>query len=150
MTELSTAAPVTHLLRATDRHGALLADFDHYPTLSLLHVCWHGHLTADALVRGAQAGMHLFEGQLLPRRLLSNHRHVTGEWADALPWLQYEWLPTVCARGVQVLGHVLAHSTPSQHISYPGGDEFITAISQALRTASFRNLGPAWQWLTHR
>jgi len=150
MTELPTAAPATHLLRATDKHGALLADFDHYPTLELLHVRWHGHLTADALVQGIQAGMQLLESQPLPRRLLSNHRQVTGEWADALPWLQYEWLPAVCTRGVQVLAHVLAPSTPSQLGSYPGGDEFIAAAAQVLRTASFRHLGPAWQWLSHR
>ena len=150
MTELATSAQATRLLRLTDTHGALLADFDHYPTLNLLHVRWHGHLTADTLVQGAQAGLRLFAGQLLPRRLLSDHRQVTGEWADSLPWLQYEWLPEASTGGMQVLGHVLAQQASSQLISYPGGSEFIAAISHVLRLGSFRHLEPAWQWLTHR
>jgi len=150
MTAFSPPAPATRLLSLPDAYGAPLADFDHYPTLDLLHVGWHGHLTTEALVRGVEAGMQLFDSQNPPSRILSNHALVTGDWADALPWLQYEWLPVAQARGVRALAHVLAPDTASQLISYPGSAEFTAAITQAMHTASFRNLGPAWQWLTHR
>ena len=60
MTEFSVTAPAARLLSLPDAYGAPLADFDHYPTLDLLHVGWHGHLTAEAVVRGAKAGMQLF------------------------------------------------------------------------------------------
>lgn len=143
-------ALATRLLRLPDVHGALLADFDHFPTLDLLHIRWHGHLTADALVQGAQAGLALFAGQPLPRRLLSNHSQVTGEWAEALPWLQYEWLPEATGRGVRALAHVLAKSNTSHFVSYRGSLEFTTALKQTMCTASFRNLEPAWHWLTRR
>ena len=150
MTEFSVTAPAARLLSLPDAYGALLVDFDHYPDLDLLHVRWHGHLTAEALVRGVEAGMQLFAKQRLPSRILTDHALVTGDWADALPWLQYEWLPAAQARGARALAHVLAHNTASQLISYPGSAEFTAAIMQALHTASFRNPGLAWHWLTHR
>jgi hypothetical protein len=150
MSSRFSTALATRLLRLPDVHGALLADFDHFPTLDLLHIRWHGHLTSDALVQGARAGLELFAGQPLPRRLLTNHSQVTGEWAEALPWLQYEWLPEVTERGVCVLAHVLAKSQSSHVVSYQGSQEFTNALQQAMRAASFRNLEPAWHWLTHR
>lgn len=142
--------PATRLLSTPDSYGVLLADFDFYPEHDLLNITWHGHLTADAVVRGARAGTQLFAGRQLPRRLLSNHQHATGEWGEALPWLHYEWLPNATARGVRVLAHVLAHSTTSQLRNFPGSQEFITAIAQELRAVSFRHLEPAWHWAISR
>ncbi len=142
-------AQAVHLLSLPDAHGALLTDFEFYPTLDLLHMRWHGHLTAEAVVRGAQAGVELFTGRALPARLLSNHLSVTGEWSEALPWIQYEWLPTAHARGLRRVAHLLAHNTASQLLNYPGGPEFIRAFTQEIRTQSFRHEAPAWQWLVH-
>lgn len=140
-------AQAVHLLSLPDAHGAPLVDFGFYPTLDLLHMRWHGHLTAEAVVRGATVGMELFAGQTLPARLLSNHLVVTGEWSEALPWLQYEWLPTVYARGMRRVAHLLAHNTASQLLNYPGGPEFIHAFTHEVRAQSFRHEEPAWQWL---
>ena len=140
----------TRLLHLPDAHGALLADFDFYPEHDLLHVSWHGHLTAEAVVLGAKAGMQLFANGTLPRRLLSNHQAVTGEWGEALPWLHYEWLPEASARGVRVLAHVLAHGTASQLINFPGGHEFVAAITHGLGARSFRHAESALQWLAQR
>jgi hypothetical protein len=148
MSQLYARAQPRRLLSILDAHGALLADFDYYAGLDLLHVCWHGHLTAEAVVRGAKASLHLFAGAPLPARLLSNHQQVTGEWGEALPWLQYEWLPAACARGIRSVAHLLAPNTASQLINYPGGPEFIQAIRHELRAQSFRQAEPAWQWLT--
>ncbi|MDJ0367098.1 hypothetical protein QMK33_18260 [Hymenobacter sp. H14-R3] len=150
MNAFTTATPATRLLCLPDAHGAPLADFDLYQEQDLLHISWHGHLTADAVVRGARAGMHLFANGVLPRRLLSNHQAVTGEWGEALPWLHYEWLPEASERGVRVMAHVLAHGTASQLINFPGSHEFIEAITHELRAQSFRHVEPALQWLAHR
>ncbi len=150
MTESLLSAPATHLLSIPDAHGDRLADFTYYPAHDLLCVDWHGHLTAEAIVRGAKAGMHLFESRPLPHRLLSNHQQVTGEWGEALPWLHYEWLPKAAEGGIQVLAHVLAHNTASRLINFPGGHEFIAAVTHELRAVSFRHLEPAWHWVTSR
>lgn len=148
MNDSASHPQAVHLLSLPDAHGALLTDFDFYPTLDLLHMRWHGHLTAEAIVRGAKAGMELFAGRALPTRLLTNHLAVTGEWSEALPWLQYDWLPTAHARGLGRVAHVLAHNTASQLVNYHGGPEFIHALTQVLRAQSFRHEAPAWQWLT--
>ena len=80
MNELPASTLVTRLLTLPDAHGALLAYYDFYPAQDLLYISWHGHLTADSMVRGAEADMSLFAGRRLPRRMLSNHQRVTGEW----------------------------------------------------------------------
>ena len=139
----------TQLLSLPDQHGALLADYDFYPHLDLLHVRWHGHLTADSLVRGTKAGMRLFEGRAFPQRVLSDHSLVSGEWGEALPWLHYEWLPTANYQGMKSLAHVLARDRASSLARYPGSAEFVAAIQGRLRARLFRHVGPAWQWLTH-
>ena len=149
MNDPYTHAQAVHLLSLPDAHGAPLTDFEFYPTLDLVYMRWHGHLTAEALIRGAKAGIGLFAGRALPARLLSNHLAVTGEWSEALPWLHYEWLPTARARGLRRVAHLLAHSTASQLLNYPGGPEFIRAFAQEVRAQSFRHEGPAWQWLAH-
>jgi hypothetical protein len=147
---MTTFSVATRLLRLPDAHGALLADFDFHQEQDLLHISWHGHLTAEAVVRGAKAGMHLFANSTLPRRLLSNHQAVTGEWGEALPWLHYEWLPEASERGVRVMAHVLAPGTASQLINFPGSHEFIAALTHELRARSFRHVESALQWLAQR
>lgn len=142
-------AQAVHLLSLPDAHGAPLVDFEFYPTLDLVHMRWHGHLTAEAVVRGATAGMELFAGWALPARLLSKHLAVTGEWSEALPWLQYEWLPIVRTRGVRRVAHLLSHNTASQLLNYPGGPEFIHAFAHEVRAQSFRHEEPAWRWLVY-
>jgi hypothetical protein len=149
MSDPYSPAPALHLLSLPDIHGALLAEFDFYPTLDLLHVRWHGHLTAEAVVHGAKATLHLLADQPLPTRLLSNHLAATGEWGEALPWLQYEWLPAARERGIRRVAHLLAHNTARHLINYPGGPEFIDAITHEVRAQSFRHEAPAWQWLLH-
>ncbi|TFZ65176.1 hypothetical protein E4631_16705 [Hymenobacter sp. UV11] len=146
---ISLPTDTTQLLSLPDQHGALLADYDFYPHLDLLHVRWHGHLTADSLVRGAKAGMRLFEGRSLPQRVLSDHSLVSGEWSEALPWLHYEWLPAAIQKGLRTVAHVLSRDPASRLTSYPGNPEFMAALQQQLRARPFRHVGPAWQWLTH-
>lgn len=132
-------------------HGAPLADFDWHPALDLLEVYWHGHLTAPSLVLAVQAGLDLapFAGQSLPRRVLTNHHQASGSWEEAVPWLQYDWLPGAQARGLELLAHVVSPD-PASRLTQPGQQEFLGALQQALRVRSFRHQPPAWQWLTHR
>ncbi len=146
---LSQPSTITQLLSLPDQHGALLADYDFYPHLDLLHISWHGHLTADSLVRGAKAGMRLFEGRPLPLRVLSDHSQVSGDWGEALPWLHYEWLPAASRQGVRTLAHVLSRDRASRLTQYSGSLEFIQAVRHELHARAFRHLGPAWQWLMH-
>lgn len=139
------------LLSLRDSHGAPLADFDWHPTLDLLEVDWHGHLTAASLVLAAQAGLDLvlFANRRLPRRVLTNHSKASGSWEEALPWLQYDWLPSTRARGVELLAHVVS-SDPASRLTQPDQQDFLGALHEAFHVRSFRRRHAAWHWLTHR
>ncbi|NML64785.1 hypothetical protein HHL22_06165 [Hymenobacter sp. RP-2-7] len=144
--------PLPHrLLSLRDAHGAPLADFDWHPSLDLLQVHWHGHLTAASLVHGAQMGLSLgaFEDAKLPRRLLTNHEQASGSWEEALPWLQYDWLPRAQERGLALLAHV-ASPDPASFLTQPDHLELAAALRQAFQAKSFRHAAAAWYWLTHR
>lgn len=146
-------APATRLRSLHDQHGAPLVDFDWYPTLDLLYVYWHGHLTAASVVQGVQSALELpqFATRPLPRRALTNHQQVSGTWTEALPWLQYDWLPQAHARGLRLLAHV-ASQDPACRLSLQHElPEFNDALRQLLSgVRSFRHEPPAWYWLTHR
>lgn len=138
------------LLVLPDRHRALLAEYDYFLHYDLLHVRWHGHLTAAALVEGTQAGMALFSGRPLPRRLLSDNSQTSGEWEDAIPWLHYEWLPQASSQGLQLLAHVLQPDSEAPLEKAAGGADFWEVLSSRLRVRSFRGQAAAWQWATTR
>lgn len=144
-------SPLQRLLSLRDAHGAPLADFDWYPSLDLLHVYWHGHLTAASLVHGAQVGLTLgpFRHGRLPRRLLTNHEQTSGTWEEALPWLHYDWLPHAQDQGLALLAHVVSPD-PASHLTQPDQLELAKALRQAFRARSFRHPASAWHWLTHR
>lgn len=148
---LSLAPPPVRLLGLRDPHGAPLADFDWYPTLALLEIGWHGHLTATSLVLAIQAGSDLveFAGPNLPRRLLTNHSRASGSWEEALPWLQYDWLPSARARGLRMLAHVISPD-PASRLTQPDHLDFVETMQQTLRVQSFHHYPPAWHWLTRR
>ena len=145
-----TYATSQRLLELPDTHRALLAEYDFYPAHNLLYVRWHGHLTAAAVVRGAQAGLDLFRNQPLPRRVLSNHSQATGSWEDAIPWLHYEWLPQATERGLMLLAHVVSPDASEALTGTEGGLEFIEVLHQELLVRSFRTSLAAWQWATTR
>lgn len=144
-------SPPQRLLSLRDTHGAPLADFDWHPTLDLLHVYWHGHLTAASLVQGAQVGLDLaaFQGRALPRRLLTNYEQASGSWEEALPWLQYDWLPRAHDRGLRLLAQVVSPD-PASRFTQPEQLEFARALKQELPAQAFRHQSAAWFWLTHR
>jgi len=148
---LSDSSSSQRLLSLRDAHGAPLADFDWHPALDLLHVYWHGHLTAASLVHGAHTGLELgnFKETGLPRRLLTNHEQASGNWEEALPWLQYDWLPRAQAQGLVLLAHVVSPD-PASYFTEPDHQELALALRQAFRAKSFRHPASAWYWLTHR
>ena len=110
-------ANFTTVFLLNDAQGALLAEFHHHPADSLLLLRWHGHLSADDVVRAARAELKL-QQQYQYRLLLNDKSHTTGDWGEALPLLQYEWLPQAKANGLQALAYRFF-----LRLSGPVGDE---------------------------
>jgi len=90
----------------------------------------------------------LFAGQSLPRRVLTNHSKASGNWEEALPWLQYDWLPSAQARGLEMLAYVVSPD-PASRLTQADHQDFVEALQQTLYVHSFRHLPPARHWLMY-
>ncbi|GAA4049495.1 hypothetical protein GCM10022409_40100 [Hymenobacter glaciei] len=130
------------VLVVADRYGAPLADFYYLAEGAMLYVHWHGNLTAEEVVRAVSEGSKLL-GAYSYSRVLNDKRDTSGDWSDALPWLEYEWLPQAVTRGVRAIAYLLSPDLESQIVS----QEFMDAISRQLHTALFLQEEPARQWL---
>ena len=134
-----------HLLSVADSYGELLVEFDYYADQQVLYARWHGHLTAESVVRGTQAGQQLHASSPV-RFILNDKSGASGNWEEAMPWLHYEWLPQVAASGLQALAYVLSPDPSAQ----PAAQEFLTLVRQQLAVGLFRSPAAAWRWLGRR
>ena len=134
-----------HLFTLPDAYGAPLAEYYFYPEKALLYICWHGQLTANEVIRGAiEAGKWMDE---YPYRLVMNDKRDSGgDWSDALPWLQYEWLPRAVKTNVQAMAYILSPDLHAQIVSR----RFIDIVQNEFQVALFTSETEAWNWLQTR
>jgi hypothetical protein len=130
------------VLALNDRFGAPLADFYYLPQGAVLYVRWYGNLTADEVIRGVAEGSKLMATHPFTR-ILNDKRKTGGDWSDALPWLEYEWLPLAVAGGVRAIAYLLSPDLESQIVS----QEFMEDIGRQVHIALFLHEEPARHWL---
>lgn len=131
------------LLVLPDAHGALLAEFDFFPEHATLWVRWHGHLTPASVVQATKAAIELRPNGTAPRRLLSDESQASGDWSEAMPWMQYEWLPSAVQHGLQAMAFVVSPDPASA----PSDSNFMTDSQRLLAIGAFRDTLTAWHWL---
>ena len=136
------SAPPTHLLTLTDSHGAALAEYFYYANQELLYVRWHGQLTGAEIIRGVQQGGQ-WRNQLKYSLILNDKSDTGGDWSDALPWLQYEWLPLALAAGVKAMAYLFSPDRENQFASH----DFMAAMRPHLAIEQFESLDAALAWL---
>jgi hypothetical protein len=78
------ATKSTLLLSLADDHGAPLAEYVYYPADELLYGRWHGQLTANVAIQGAQQAAK-WRGSLRYTRVLNDKSDTGGDWREALP-----------------------------------------------------------------
>ena len=103
---------------------------------------WHGNLTAPEVIRGVTAGTNLMAQHPFVR-ILNDKRETSGDWSEALPWLEYEWLPLAVAGGIRAIAYLLSPDLESQIVS----QEFMDSIGRQVHTALFLHEEPARLWL---
>ncbi|GAC1603854.1 MAG: hypothetical protein NVS3B25_32770 [Hymenobacter sp.] len=133
----------TQLLTLKDRHGAPLAEYLYYPDYELLYVRWHGHLTGSEVIRGVQQGAQ-WRNQLRYSLILNDKSDAGGDWSDALPWLEFEWLPLALNAGVKAMAYVFSPDRENRFAS----QQFITAVRPHLDIEVFEDVEMALGWLT--
>ena len=136
------SAPPTQLLSLQDTNGAALAEYLFYPDDKLLYVRWHGHLTGAEIVRGVQQGCQ-WRDQFTYSFILNDKSDSGGDWSDALPWLQYEWLPQALHAGVKAMAYVFSPDRENQFAT----QSFVAALRPHMAVELFDNVDVALAWL---
>ncbi|OGX85782.1 hypothetical protein BEN47_14405 [Hymenobacter lapidarius] len=136
------SGPSTQLLTLQDDHGLALAEYSFYPADELLHVRWHGHLTGAEVIRGVRQGEQ-WRDQLRFSLILNDKSNTGGDWSDALPWLQYEWLPVAVAAGVKALAYVFSPDLENQFAT----QKFVAALRPHMAIELFEDWDVALAWL---
>ena len=130
------------LLTLSDSYGAPLAEYYFFPQHSFLYVRWHGNLTAAEVIRGVIEGTQCLKKHSFTR-VLNDKRDATGDWSEALPWLQYEWMPQAVKVGIKAIAYILSPSLEAQIVS----QEFVEAMRNQIHIALFSNEKDARHWL---
>ena len=136
------AADTKPVLALSDRYGAPLAEFYYAPQGQLLYIHWHGNLTANEVIHAVSEGSKLLATHPFTR-VLNDKRETSGDWSEALPWLEYEWLPQAVAGGIRAIAYLLSPDLKSQIVS----QEFMDNIGRQVHTALFLHEEPARLWL---
>ena len=136
------SGPPTQLLTLKDDLGSDLAEYFFYPGDELMYVRWHGHLTGDAIIRGVEQGGK-WRDQFNYTYLLNDKSDTSGDWSDALPWLQYEWLPQALEAGVRAMAYVFSPDRENLFVT----QEFVLAVRPHIAIELFEDLDLALAWL---
>ncbi|GAA4007799.1 hypothetical protein GCM10022408_19860 [Hymenobacter fastidiosus] len=125
-----------------DEHGSPLLRYTYYPAEELMHAQWHSNLTTDAVIFGGHTTLLLAQ-QLKYRWLLNDISLATGDWTEALDWLEFEWLPQAQEYGLRACAHVFTPSMYNQFVT----QEYLTRLQAYLPIQSFTELEAAQAWL---
>ncbi len=143
------SAPVSTPPVTTRRHTvlganqAIIAEFEVTTDEPVVCITWHGHLDSDSVVQVAREGLRRRqEGKSTPY-VINDKSHATGDWTDAMPWLEYEWLPQTVAGGLKALAYVVSDDM----YTYMAGFDFYQSIRQVLPLKLFSNVADARTWL---
>lgn len=125
-----------------DTHGVLLLRQVYYPKEQLLYVQWFGNLTAETVVMAAQAVLET-QNKLPVTLLLNDKQASTGDWTEAMEWLEFEWLPQAHATGLRAFAYVFS---PELH-NHLASQDFVNRASQFLSIQVFYDNSTAYNWL---
>lgn len=125
-----------------DEHGSHLVDIEYAPSQRVLHVQWFGNITGREVIYVAKEFLKV-QKQLHAPFLLNDKTHATGDWVEAMVWLEYEWLPQAVTEGLQAVAYVFSPELGNQFASV----EFAERVGQHIPIKLFYDVPSAWQWL---
>ncbi|MBT9395306.1 hypothetical protein KLP40_19220 [Hymenobacter sp. NST-14] len=126
----------------TDDSGNPLVEVQHAPAHGLLYVKWFGNLTGREVIHVARHDLKL-QAKLHHPLLLNDKSHATGDWSEAMEWLEYEWLPQAMLEGLRAVAYVFSPDMHNQLASF----EFFERVRQYLPIQMFYDVPTASQWL---
>ncbi|MDU0371765.1 STAS/SEC14 domain-containing protein [Hymenobacter endophyticus] len=125
-----------------DANGAVLVELQYAAPQKVLYVRWFGNLTSREVTLVAQEALKL-QGQYPFTLLLNDKTNATGDWVEAMDWLEYEWLPRAMEGGLRSIAYVFSPDMHNQLASM----EFFERVRQYIPIQMFQDVPAAWQWL---
>ncbi len=125
-----------------DEHGAPLLRQLYCPPEQLLCGQWFGNLTSESVIAGAKACL-LGMQQVRPALVLNDKSVATGDWTEALDWLEYEWLPLAQQYGMRAFAYVFSPDMHNQLVAL----EFFTRVRPHVAVKLFYDGKTAHTWL---
>ncbi len=123
--------------------GRVFYRIEYRKDLNIVEAVWEGTASQSDLKHAVTAGLQLHEHTRCPYRLNDN-TNFFGPWADAVSWLEKEWLPRAYTSGIRYLAHV-AH--PSSFGELAGEELLKGKIGAIIQVRLFTNRNDALQWL---
>jgi hypothetical protein len=125
-----------------DEHGAPLLRQLSYAPEQLLCVQWFGNLTTESVIAGAKTVLTA-QQKLRPALLLNDKSIATGDWNDAMDWVEFEWLPLAQQYGLRAFAYVFSPDVHNQLSAL----EFFARVRQQLPIQLFYDVDTAHAWL---
>ncbi len=134
--------PLIHLHSLTDTGGKPLVEIQHSPELGLLYVQWFGNLTSREVIKVANHYLDIQATYHYPL-LLNDKCLATGDWSEAMEWLEYEWVPEAIQVGLRSMAYVFSPDMHNQLASF----DFLERVQQHLPIQLFYSTPAALLWL---
>ncbi|RIJ42845.1 hypothetical protein [Pontibacter oryzae] len=117
-----------------------------YQRPDFIEAHWQGHITASDVVTAAKVYLALLQRHTCSHKLLNDKTEVTGDWAEANDWMEFEWLPQVMRAGMRCMAHVYSGNM----FSRLSARDLYLRVMPRLQMANFNNRANAIAWLTSR
>ena len=122
--------------------GKVFLTMTHEPANGLTYNSWHGYLTLDSIMSGANVGID-FLGETSCPCLLNDNTQVSGPWDHAVAWIAQDWTPRAIARGLRYFAHVVSPAS----FAALSASALVSSIGDQFEMRIFADTEAARQWL---
>ncbi|MBC5993463.1 hypothetical protein [Pontibacter cellulosilyticus] len=129
--------------RVENAFGKVYYKIEFKEELNIIQAEWYGFTTKQDLKKALVVGLQLHEETRCAYRLNDNTAF-SGPWADAVSWLEEEWLPKAYEAGIRYLAHI---ARPSSFGELAGEALQTGKIGATIEVKIFTEKEEALNWL---
>ncbi|MFC6998362.1 hypothetical protein [Rufibacter roseus] len=130
-------------LEATNSFGRTFYKVEYNQNLDIIDTLWYGYASQMDLKKACDIGLEILEKSNCLYKLNDNTTF-TGPWADAVAWLEKDWLPRAMQAGLKFLAHVAHRNSFGEEA---GEVMKVSKIGQELQVGIFTSRTEALSWL---
>lgn len=131
---------------AKNAFGRTYYKIQYHKDLNIVDAVWYSSASKQDLKQAVIAGLEVHETTRCPYRLNDN-TNFSAPWADAVAWLEEEWLPRAYEAGIRYLAHV---ARPDSFGSAAGKAMIMGKIGSLIEVRFFTDRLDALEWLKEK